>query len=141
VKNLGLDKKGQASAELLFITLIALVIIAGMLAIVSGELNQIQTGDMGKARVLGEKIAGGINAVYVGGSGYTANLTIPAGITIPASTIQINDTTDSVDVIYNGNKVSIKVIPKNITNFAINSSTSTDKIITIKNQNGTIKFS
>ncbi|MDY9922365.1 hypothetical protein [Methanobacterium sp.] len=140
MKKLGLDKKGQVSAELLFVSLIALIIMASMLSLIGGELNQLETADMGKARTLGEKLAGAINAVYVGGSGYSANLTIPAGITVPTSLIRANNTTDSVDVVYNNKTVSVKVIPKEITNFNIATSTTTDRIITIKNENGIIKF-
>lgn len=141
MKKVGLDKKGQASAELLFISLIVLVVIAGMLSLVGGELNQIQTGDMGKARALGEKIAGAVNAVYVGGNGYRANVTIPGGITNPMTNITISNSTDSVEVRYMGNLVRIKVIPTSVGSFTINSSTTTDKIITIRNQNGNIYFS
>ncbi len=137
----GLDKKGQASAELLFISLIILVVIAAMLSLVGGELNQIQTGDMGKARGLGEKIAATVNAVYVGGSGYRANVTIPGGITNPMTNITINNSTDSVDVRYMGKLVRIEVIPTSLGTFTINSSTTTDKIITVRNQNGNILFS
>lgn len=141
VKKLGLDNKGQASAELLFITLIFLVIMGGTLTLINSEMNQTQTGELGKARALGEKMAGAINAVNVAGNGYSANFTIPVNITVPASTLIINSTTQTVDVIYNGRKVSIKVIPKNLTTFNTTTSTTTDKIITIKNQNGNIKFS
>lgn len=141
VKKVGLDKKGQASVELLFITLIFLIIMAGILTLISSEMNQTQTGELGKARVLGEKMAGAINAVNVAGSGYSANFTIPVNVTDPPSTIIINNATKSVDLIYNGNKISIKVIPNNLTTFNTTTSTTTDIIITIKNQNGNINFS
>ncbi|MDD4810864.1 MAG: hypothetical protein PHY53_06760 [Methanobacterium formicicum] len=140
MNKLDLDKKGQLSAELLFVSLIALVIMGTMLSLVGGELNQLNTADMGKARTLGEKMAGAINAVYVNGNGYSANLTLPVNITDPVTTIRTNDTTDSVDVIYNGKTVSVKVIPKNINNFDISTSKTTDRVITIKNENGVIKF-
>ncbi len=140
MNELDLDKQGQVSAELLFISLIVLVVMVGMLNLMSGEINQTSTGELGKARVLGEKMSGAINAVYTGGSGYSANFTITAGITAPESTIQVNDTSDTVDVIYNGNKVSIHVIPKNLTNFETSTSSDTDKIITIKNDKGKITF-
>ncbi|AUB56518.1 MAG: hypothetical protein KO318_00840 [Methanobacterium sp.] len=141
VKKLGLDKKGQASAELLFITFIFLIVIGGILTLINSEMNQTQTGELGKARALGEKMAGAINAVNVAGSGYSVNFTIPANVTNPASVIIINSTTQSVDMIYNDNKVSIKVIPKNLATFTTTTSTTTDKIINIKNQDGNIVFS
>ncbi len=135
-----LDKKGQASVELLFISLIFLIIMASILSMVGSELNQTNTADMGKARALGEKVAGGINAVYVNGNGYSANLTIPASITPTASIISVNNSTDSVNVIYNGKTIGVKMIPQQVDNFNITSSTTTDRIITIKNVNGVIKF-
>jgi hypothetical protein len=135
-----LDKKGQASVELLFISLIFLIIMASILSMVGSELNQTSTADMGKARALGEKVAGAINAVYVNGNGYSANLTIPAGITIPASIISVNNSTDSVNVIYNNQTVGVKMIPQQVNNFNITTSTTTDRIITIKNVNGVINF-
>ncbi len=140
MKKLDLDKKGQASVELLFISLIFLVIMASVLSLVGSEFNQLNTADMGKARALGEKVAGAINAVYVNGNGYSANLTIPAGITTTASVISVNNSTDSVNVIYNNKTVSVKMIPQQVNNFNITTSTTTDKIITIKNVNGVIKF-
>lgn len=139
MKILVFDKKGQASAQLLFITFIVLVILVGMLNLINSEINQTGTAEIGKARVVGEKMAGAINAVYTAGSGYSANFTITAGVTTPASTIIVNNTTSTVDVIYKGDKVSIKVIPKNLAAFTTNTST-TDKIITIKNENGKITF-
>lgn len=140
MKKLDLDKKGQASVELLFISLIFLIIMASILSLVGSEFTQLNTADMGKARVLGEKVAGAINAVYVNGNGYAANLTIPAGITPTASIIRVNNSTDSVNVIYNGKTIVVKMIPQQVDNFNITTSTTTDRIITIKNENGVIKF-
>ena len=135
-----LDKKGQASVELLFISLIFLIIMASILSMVGSEFNQTNTADMGKARALGEKVAGAINAVYVNGNGYSANLTIPAGITPTASIISVDNSTDSVNVIYNSKTIAVKMIPQQVNNFNITTSTTTDRIITIKNVNGVIKF-
>jgi len=137
---LNLDDKGLASAELIFITFIILIVLAGMTSVISGELSKTKTADLAKGRALGEQIAGAINTVYINGNGYSANITIPANITSPASTITINDTTDSVNVIYNGQTVSVKVIPKNVTTFSTTSSTTAAKILTINNVNGTITF-
>lgn len=136
---MALDKKGQASVELIFITFIVLVVMAGMLSFVSNEMNQVQTADIGKARTVGEKFAGAINAVYVAGSGYSANFTIPGGLTVPPSTFTVNDATDSVVVSYNGNTMSIKLVATNLTTFST-SSTANDKTITIKNQKGKLNF-
>ncbi|HOI40616.1 MAG TPA: class III signal peptide-containing protein [Methanobacterium sp.] len=139
MNKLYLDKKGQISAEFLFITFIVLIVMAGMLSLVSDGIGKTETSDVAKARVVGEKFAGAINAVYVAGSGYSANFTIPGGLTDPASTFSVNDGTDTVDVTFKGKTIKINVIPKYLTGFSITSS-STDKVVTIKNQNGTIKF-
>jgi len=134
-----LEKKGQISAEFLFITFIVLIVMAGMLSLVTDGMDKTSTADMAKARVVGEKFASAINAVYVAGSGYSANFTISGDLTDPASTFTINDATNTVDVAFNGKTVKIRVVPTSLTSFTVTSA-SADKVITISNQNGTIKF-
>jgi uncharacterized protein (UPF0333 family) len=139
VKKLYPDKKGQISAEFLLITFVVLFILAGMLALVSDGMSQTQSADIGKARVVGEKYASAINAVHVAGNGYSANFTIPGGITVPSTTFTVNDATDSVDVKFKGKTINIPVIPSDLTTFTVTSS-STDKVVTISIKNGKISF-
>jgi hypothetical protein len=126
-----LDEKGFASAELIFVTLIVIVIIGGLVNFISTETNQSQTGNMGQARVTGENIAEVVNTVYTNGPGYTINLTIPATLTAI-----VTGSTHSVTVIYKGQSIIVNLIPTNI-----NDTTLTNGTYNVKNNNGTIEFS
>ena len=126
-----LDEKGFASAELIFVTLIVIVIIGGLVNFISTETNQSQTGNMGQARVTGETIAEVKNTVYTNGPGYTINLTIPATLTAI-----VTGSTHSVTVIYKGQSIIVNLIPTNI-----NDTTLTNGTYNVKNNNGTIEFS
>lgn len=69
-----LDDKGQASAEILLVSLIAVIIIGGFASTISSSQDKTQTGNIGGARALGEKIASTVDTVYVNGNGYTIDL-------------------------------------------------------------------
>ena len=73
-----MDENGFASAELIFVTLIVIVIVGGLVTFISTETNQNQTGNLGQARVLGENVAEVVNTVYTNGPGYTIKLNIPS---------------------------------------------------------------
>ncbi len=134
-----LEKKGQISVEFLFITFIFLIIIIGMLTLVNEGIDKTPTGDLAKARVVGEKFASAINAVHVEGNGYSANFTIEGSRLKPGTTFTVNDATDTVDVTCNGETIKIQLVAKHLTNFNTISS-STDTVVTITNKNGTIEF-
>lgn len=40
------DSKGQISADLIFVTLVAIVIMAGFVSFISNEVNQNQNGNL-----------------------------------------------------------------------------------------------
>ncbi|MCE5215287.1 MAG: hypothetical protein LLF83_11290 [Methanobacterium sp.] len=106
-----LDEKGFGSAEFIFVSLIALLLIAGLSTLVSNEINQTKTGDIAQTRITGEKIAEIINTVYIKGIGYTITLPVPTNTTVYV------DDPEGFLTIYsssNGANISIKVIPKNI---------------------------
>jgi len=135
-----LDNKGFATAELLFVTLIVLVIMTGMLSLISGEMDKTQTGNLGQARMEGEIIAETINTAYLNGNGYTINLDLPkhdTNNTIQFTAIVTSTGTKSVLTInYGTQRVDIKLIPKNIANFTMDS----EQRYKVKNNNGTITF-
>jgi len=135
-----LDNKGFATAELLFVTLIVLVIMTGMLSLISGEMDKTQTGNLGQARMEGEIIAETINTAYLNGNGYTINLDLPkhdTNNTIQFTAIVTSTGTKSVLTInYGTQSVDIKLIPKNIANFTMDS----EQRYKVKNNNGTITF-
>ena len=126
-----MDEKGQASAELIFVTLIVIVIAAGLVNFISNETNQNQTGNLGQARMAGENIAEVLNTVYDNGPGYTINLTIPATPTLSAF---VNS--NSLLILCAGQNISINTIPTNINSATLNSGHKYN----ITNNNNTIQF-
>lgn len=131
-----LDNKGQASAELIFVTLIFLVVAGGLIQLASSGMDKADTGNLGQARMIGEATAETINTVYTNGPGYSANITLP---NFPNSTANYKVyvySTGNMSVIYHGNNITIKLIPTNITSFNMSSGTTH----LVKNNNGTITF-
>ena len=126
-----MDNKGQASAELIFVTLIVIVIAAGLVNFITNETHQNQTGNLGQARMTGENIAEVVNTVYTNGPGYTINLTIPATPTLSAS---VNS--NSLSILCAGQNISINLIPTNINSATLNSGHKYN----ITNNNNTIQF-
>ena len=106
-----LDEKGFATAELIFVTLIALVILGAMLSLVSNELNQQQIGSLGESRITGESIAEAINTVYNNGDGYSITIHLdpdPPFTAVIGSAIN----SSSLTIFNSGKNVSIPLIPK-----------------------------
>ncbi|WJI08749.1 hypothetical protein FGU46_00895 [Methanobacterium sp. CWC-01] len=130
---MALDQKGLASAELLFITLVALVIFGGMVSLVSSGMEKTETASLAEARIVGEKIANNINSVHINGNGYSSNMTIPAD---PDITATVNNSTGYLTVVYQGKNIDIKLIPSKIDSKTM---TSGHKY-RVYNQNGAVKF-
>lgn len=127
------DNKGQASAELILVTLVFLIICVSFVSLISGEMDKTQTGELGQARVLGEKIAETINTVYINGKGYSANLNLPDDFDYKVYV----DSTGYLKMEYNNQNITIKLIPVNSTNpVTMNPGQS----YIVKNVNGIITF-
>ncbi|SCG85646.1 hypothetical protein [Methanobacterium congolense] len=140
MKKLYLDNKGFATAELLFVTLIILVIMAGMLSLISGEMDKTQTGNLGQVRAEGEIIAEAINTAYLNGNGYTINLDLPKydkndSIQFTAVTTS-KGTTNFLTINYGTQSFDIQLIPKKVESYTMDS----EQKYHIKNDNGTITF-
>jgi len=127
------DNKGIATADLLFATLIFLIIAVGFVNMISSEMTKTNTSELGKARMLGERIAETINTVYINGNGYAINITLPTDY---AFTARVDNTTRTLIITYNGKTTNMTLIPTSISN--VNMTTGQRYII--KNQNGTITF-
>ena len=129
-----MDEKGFGSIEFLFVTLIALIMIAGLSSMVSSETIQTQTGDIAQTRMTGEKMAEIINTVYMNGAGYTIGLSVPS-----STTVYINNPSGSLSIYSakNGANISIKIIPKNIQNSTL---TAGNNYNVTHASNGTIMF-
>lgn len=106
-----LDDKGMATAELLFVTLIALVIIGSMLSLVSNEINQQQIGDLGQPRMAGENIAAALNTVYNNGHGYSVTIHLDPDPSYDAL-IQSAGNSSNLTIFTSGKNVTIPIIPK-----------------------------
>ena len=130
-----MDSKGQISVDLLFATLIAIIIMGSFVALITGGTEKTETAEFGRARMVGERIAEAINIVYVNGKGYSVNLTMPATTDLDMTA----DVTSNgyVNVDYQGRTTSIRLVPRQ----NISSSTlSSGNMYTIKNNNGTISI-
>jgi DNA mismatch repair ATPase MutL len=127
------DQKGFASAELLFATIIALVILSGMLTLSSSLMDKSQTGALGEARIWGEKTAEAINTVYIKGNGYSIDLKLQSDV---AFTMNVNSN-GYITVFVNGRNVSVKMISKKLLN---NYTLTSGNKYQILNQNGTIQI-
>ncbi|MEG3224694.1 MAG: hypothetical protein BME94_03965 [Methanobacteriales archaeon Met13] len=129
-----LDEQGLASAEFLFVTLIALIIIGGMVTLVGNIMSNTATGELGVARIQGEKIATAINTAYINGNGYSVDIRFPQGANYVNFTAIVNNT--GYVTIYYPNKapVPIKLITTSINQTTLYSNSS----YRINNTNGTI---
>jgi hypothetical protein len=128
-----MDSKGIATVDLLFATLLAVIIIGSMVSLVNTEINQSTSGDFGNARLVGEKVAQAINTVYTNGNGYSLNLTLPSNINY---SIFVNNT-GFLTVSFNTQSTKIKLIPQtNITSITMTAGNS----YRIWNKNGTISI-
>lgn len=132
--NMRSDDRGMATAELIFATFIALVVIGAMLSMISDEVNQSQVGNLGEARISGENIAEALNTVYINGNGYSAIIRLDPDP--PFNAIIASDGNSSNLTIFNsGQNVTIPIIPKRF-NSSYNLTSGTNYII--NNDNGTI---
>lgn len=136
------DDSGQASVELIFVTLIFLIIAGSLFQLVGSEMDKTDTGNLGQARMIGEKIAGTINMVYTNGPGYSANLILPNFSNSTATYKVYVYSNGNMSVIYNGNNITIKLIPTNVQSFTMDNDVSNvnGTKYTVRNDNGTIKF-
>ena len=124
-----MDDKGVLSIDFIFATLIAILIMAGMVAMVNNELSRTQTGELGEARMVGERVAGAVNAAYTNGPGFAANITIPSHLNC---TVEVRN--GEVRVFYKTHTVNLDIIPKvNVTTTSM-----TPGKYTVMNRNGTV---
>ena len=105
-----MDQKGIATADLLFATLIAIVIMGSLVSSINNEISKSQSGDLGNIRVIGEKVAESVNIVYTNGNGYNMNLTLTNVTNSSNYTISVDN--NGVKVNYNGKIINISTIPK-----------------------------
>jgi hypothetical protein len=127
------DQKGIASAELLFATLLALILLSGMIALSSSLMDKSQTGAIGEGRIWGEKTAEALNTVYIKGNGYSVDLELDSDVNF---TMDINST-GYITVFVNGRTTNVKFFSKKLFN---NYTLISGERYQIKNINGTIQI-
>lgn len=129
-----LDDNGQASAELILVTVVFLVIAGSLINLTSSEMDKTDTGNVGQVRMIGESMAETINTVYINGPGYSANLTVP---TSPANYTVYVYSNGNLSLIYNNNNITIKLIPTNVQPFTMTNNGTPHQVI---NNNSVIQF-
>jgi hypothetical protein len=143
-----LDNKGQASAEFIFITLIAVIIIGSLVSVIGSNQAKTQAGDVGGATIMGQKIAETINTAYINGNGYSITLnlsTLNSGMnsaTYPfAFTAGVSNSsgTGVVTLTTGVSSVNINLIPTKF-NGSSKSSMNNNHAYTVTNVNGTIQI-
>jgi len=130
------DNRGIASAELMFVTLMFLIIAGSLINLTSSAMNRTETGTLGEVRMIGERIARTVNTVHLNGNGYSINLTMPDNINYSAVVNSTNNTA-SVKMQYGANNITIRLIPTNVQSVIMNNG----QRYKVYNDNGTIRFS
>lgn len=102
---------------------------------INGEMDKTQTGNIGNARMMGEKIAEAVNTVYINGNGYSIYIDTPQEEDLKL-TADINST-GYVTVFSGGENISIKLVSRNVNNITM----VNNQRYQIKNFNGTIIIS
>ncbi len=133
-----LDNKGQASAELILVTVVFLVVAMGLISLSNSEMNKVHSGDLAHARMIGESMAETINTVYINGPGYSANFTLQNLSNSPGYTVYVYNNTGNINIIYLGNNITIKLIPLNVTSNSMMTN-GTTHLVTNNKGNITIK--
>ena len=76
-----MDSRGIMTIDLIFASLLILIIIGGILSVVSERMDAVSSTDkLGNARMITENVAESINKVYSGGNGHTVTISLPANI-------------------------------------------------------------
>ena len=140
------DNKGQFSVEFIFITLIALIVIGSLVGLIGSNQAKTQTGDVGSATIMGQKIAETINTVYINGNGYsiTMNLsTLNQGMSSVAYPFAFNATISNstgvgIVTINTTPNVNVNLIPTKINSTSTLNNTG---VYTVKNVNGIVQIS
>jgi uncharacterized protein (UPF0333 family) len=143
-----LDNKGQASAEFIFVTLIAVIVIGSLVSVIGSNQAKTQAGDVGGATVMGQKIAETINTAYINGNGYSLTLnlsTLNSGMNSSAypfafTAVISNSTGTGVVTVTTGvSTVGINLIPTKFNGSAVNN-LNNNHVYTVTNLNGTIQI-
>ncbi|WP_414468937.1 hypothetical protein [Methanobacterium sp. ACI-7] len=109
-----MDKRGIITVDLIFATLVILLVSGGLLTVVSERMDGVSnTEKLGNARMTAESVAESINKVYSGGNGHQITLNLPDKIS--NSTYEIKVNSSGVFVLIDGMIGKSYINPKKIT--------------------------
>lgn len=101
------------TAELIFATLLILVIAGSILTVINDRMDTVQiTEEMGKARMQAENVAEAVNKVYAGGEGHSVTISLPQNISDQDYTISIGS--DGVKIQIDGMTGKAYAAPKKV---------------------------
>jgi len=88
-----MDERGILSAELIFVTLLVIIVISSLIPLVNDRINTAsQTNELGNARILAENVAETVNKVYAGGNGHSITVNMPENIEGKSFVVVVNST-------------------------------------------------
>ena len=143
-----LDNKGQASAEFIFVTLIAVIVIGSLVSVIGSNQDKTQVADVGGATIMGQKIAETVNTAYINGNGYSLTLNLSTLNSTMNSTayhfsftgVISNSTGSGVLTVTTGaNNIAINLIPTKFNGTGYNNLIY-NHVYTVTNLNGTIQI-
>lgn len=105
-----MDQRGQLSVDLLFATLIILIIIASITSLVSSGILTANNAGLSQAKVIADDVANAINTNLNDGDGHYTQLSLPN--INQAYTVTING--NMVVVSYNGLNATSKIMTNNV---------------------------
>ena len=110
-----MDNRGILSAELLFATLLMIILIGSIITVIADRMDTAsQTEELGKARMTAESVAEAVNKVYSGGTGHSIIINLPSTIANKNYVINVNST--GVYISIDGMIGKAYIVPKDISN-------------------------
>lgn len=128
-----MDTRGQLSADLIFATLLIIIIMGSLVTIIADRMETVETTEeLGNARMVAENVAEAVNKVYAGGNGHSVTITLPEDINGKNYSVTVNK--DGVFVTIDGKKGKAYIAAKKVSN----SLGGSDGVVMQNGQNYTI---
>jgi hypothetical protein len=106
-----MDQKGILSADLIFATLLLLMVIASALSIISTGMDSAENTEFSKAKVLADSVARTINTAYTNGDGNYIIFNFDNSSSDFNYLVYVTNT--GVNVEYKSKNASSSIIPSN----------------------------
>lgn len=108
-----MDRRGIITTDLIFASIIILVIVSSIISLASERIDAASsTDELGNARMTAESVAEAINKAYSGGNGHRVTLSLPANISDRSYVIRVNSS--GVFVLIDGKTGKSFINPKKI---------------------------